>query len=283
MIGMLINETDLFPPLTDLYANLELVNFTLNPQSYQWSAFKTSKLNSTTTKIKSETIRSTGSIGFWGLAPIAENFGEPLYPYWNSTTAYGMPGYALATRMFGEIWIAIRNELNNRTMDFINCELYNVSTKYTVSFNNHVGAIQNIKTQVVEPISPIFQTEADGSMAYMMYFVEMCKYLIGTVAGYTDEIRDNPGSEWSLYAGNLWTAEIMLTNMALSSQMSSMQTQLIDRSQAELNLPLNMTSTEYLSVVNPDANDVRNASLLDMIEQFSTNASLSLLAVSGFT
>jgi hypothetical protein len=160
---------------------------------------------------------------------------------------------------------------------------YNVSVEYTDEFNNRVGNIKNVSTQVVRHFAPQLSSSlSDGYSVYVLYFVEICSCLSGLLPDIQSSIRLGRYKVFGIFRHVV--GQDLGHQFRLLSQMAKMQKQLITSAVIKKVIGSdNMTSEEFIALHNSDADDIRNISLVKMIEQFSFNASLGMLSVSGVT
>jgi hypothetical protein len=202
---------------------------------------------------------ASGDIGYFAAVPYYyDSRNETLdaaIPWWNSSQTGSLP----TDNLPGQIWIAIATYPNNQTlMEFINCELYNVSLSFSVIFSNQVGSITNVDQQWINTVNPAYPFLEVSELSivtnsYAAFFQDICSYLIGTVAWYNDTLDTHFQT----------AGQVLNTNLALVSQFHDMGQRI--------------AAAANVSSQDSGSQGVRNISFSEEIEEFALNSSLSIL------
>jgi hypothetical protein len=227
-------------------------------------------------------VNALGNIGYFGIVPYRNvsalhlNDTTSLLPWWNSTVASEVPVSGLQGQFMAAFPQAIIDlPTNNWTlphtnqtvivsnytqMQFITCQLCNASIKVQVDF---INGVSNSTVLEITPIANITsQTQNEINTASLVFFQELCTYLIGAVAWYLDV---------GLQISDYYTETSLLdTYMATGAEIYYMY--------KNIDYLFNINSGANISPDNLKPSQTRNVTLARDIENFVLNSSLSMLS-----
>jgi hypothetical protein len=247
----------------------------LNSTSFYW-------IYENTGNPENISVNSLGNIGYFGVVPFMNgtlsNNVSSLVPWWDSSAISTVPVTGLQGQFIAALQVnntppttltlpgtnVVIADSNYTEMQFLSCQLYNASVKVQVNFTDGISNSTVLESTWIEDLDG--SNFLNYSNSNQVFFQELSKYLIGVVSW--------TWNNFYLLNQLYQDTGLLDTYMATGAQVYNMY-----KSIDYIYNSINGTSPSSADDLAP--NQIRNISLMQDIENFVLNCSLSMLSDSA--